>query len=243
MPYPAVRPDAHPAHPDAPSAAVTALVPLRTGGKSRLGAALDAPSRAGLVLAMLDDVLAALHAAGVLDVRVLASGDEALAAAHARGLPAVPDPPSSGDGAAGDALLRRAVDAGLAAVPSDRDRLVVAGDLPLLSAAEVTMVLDVASDVVVVPTSGGGTALLRLAPGVDLGPQQGTRYGPGSAEAHVKLARRAGRTVTLLELPGAHHDVDSAADLAALHRLLAAGLAGPAGPGRASAAFLAEARG
>ena len=189
---------------------------------------------------MLDDVLAALHAAGVVDVRMLAGGDEALAAAHARGLPAVPDPPSADDGAAGEVLLRRAVDAGLAAVPSDRDRLVVAGDLPLLSAAEVTMVLDVASDVVVVPTSGGGTALLRLAPGVDLGPQQGTQYGPDSADAHVALARRAGRTVTLLELPGAHHDVDAAADLASLHRRLAAG---PAGPGRASAAFLAGARG
>ena len=240
MTSPIVRPDAPPARQDAPPAAVTALVPLRTGGKSRLGAALDAPSRAGLVLAMLDDVLAALHSAGVVDVRVLAGGDEALAAAHARGLPAVPDPPSSGDGATGDALLRRAVDAGLAAVPSDRDRLVVAGDLPLLSAAEVTMVLDVVADVVVVPTSGGGTALLRLAPGVDLGPQQGTQYGPGSADAHVALARRAGRTVTLLELPGAHHDVDAAPDLAALHRRLATG---PAGPGRASAAFLAGARG
>lgn len=240
MPPPAVRPDAPP---DARAAAVTALVPLRTGGKSRLGDALDAPSRAGLVLAMLDDVLAALHAAGVVDVRMLAGGDEARAAAHARGLPAVPDPPSADDGAAGEVLLRRAVDAGLAAVPSDRDRLVVAGDLPLLSAAEVTMVLDVATDVVVVPTSGGGTALLRLAPGVDLGPQPGTRYGPGSAAAHVALARRAGRTVTLLELPGAYHDVDAAADLASLHRRLADGPAGPAGPGRASAAFLAGARG
>ncbi len=240
MPSPTVRPDAPP---DARVTTVTALVPLRTGGKSRLGAALDAPSRAGLVLAMLDDVLAALHAAGVVDVRMLAGGDEALAAAHARGLPAVPDPPSADDGAAGEVLLRRAVDAGLAAVPSDRDRLVVAGDLPLLSAAEVTMVLDVATDVVVVPTSGGGTALLRLAPGVDLGPQPGTRYGPGSAAAHVALARRAGRTVTLLELPGAHHDVDAAADLVSLHRLLAAGRAGPSGPGRASAAFLAGARG
>ena len=240
MTPPTARPDAP--H-DARAAAVTALVPLRTGGKSRLGAALDASARAGLVLAMLDDVVAALNGAGIIDVRLLAGGDEALNAAHERGLPAVPDPPSTGDGATGDALLRRAVDAGLAAVPSDRDRLVVAGDLPLLSAAEVTMVLDVSTDIVVVPTSGGGTAMLRLAAGVDLGPRQGTRYGPGSAEAHVALARRAGRTVTLLELPGAHHDVDAAADLVSLHRLLAAGRAGPSGPGRASAAFLAGARG
>jgi hypothetical protein len=137
---------ASPASPTSPAdvPTVTALVPLRTGGKSRLGDALDASSRAGLVLAMLDDVVAALHGAGVTDVRLLAGGDDALAAAHARGLPAYPDPRPTGDGAAtGDVLLRRAVDAGLAVVPSDRDRLVVAGDLPLLSAAEVTMVLDV----------------------------------------------------------------------------------------------------
>jgi len=237
MTSPTARPDAPP---DARAAAVTALVPLRTGGKSRLGAALDPSARAGLVLAMLDDVVAALNGAGIIDVRLLAGGDEALNAAHERGLPAVPDPPSTGDGATGDVLLRRAVDAGLAAVPSDRDRLVVAGDLPLLSAAEVTMVLDVSTDIVVVPTSGGGTAMLRLAAGVDLGPRRGTRYGPGSADAHVALARLAGRTVTLLELSGAHHDVDAAADLVELHRSLAAG---PTGPGRASAAFLAGARG
>jgi hypothetical protein len=46
--------------------------------------------------------------------------------------------------------------------------------------------------------------------------------------------------VTLLQLPGAHHDVDAAVDLASLHRLLAAA---PTGPGRASAAFLAGAHG
>lgn len=220
-------------------APVTALVPLRAGGKSRLGAALDAPSRADLVLAMLDDVVTALQGAGVDDIRLLASGDDALHAARARGLPAIPDPQADGP-QNGDGRLRRAVDAGLAAVPIDRDRLVVAADLPLLSATEVSTVLAVPADVVVVPTSGGGTALLRLAPDVDLGPHPLTRYGPGSAAAHVMLARRAGRTVTLLELPGARHDVDAAADLAALQELLTAG---STGLGRASAAFLSGSHG
>lgn len=240
-----------------PPVPVTALVPLRTGGKSRLGAALDAPSRAGLVLAMLDDVIAALQGAGVSDIRLLASGDDALQAARSRGLVAMPDPRSDlrsdprpdpllngaphGDGvSAGDARLRRAVDAGLAAVAIDRTRLVVAADLPLLSAAEVTAVLEDPAAVVVVPTSGGGTALLRLAPGVDLSAGTSTRYGPGSADAHVALARRAGHTVTLLELPGGRHDVDAAADLAALRELL---ISGAASLGRASAAFLTASHG
>lgn len=219
------------------TAPVTALVPLRTGGKSRLRGALGPAERAGLVLAMLDDVIAALRGAGVVDVRLLAGGEDAMAAARARGLPAVPDPDAAqGAGTTGEHMLRRAVDAGLASVPDAHVRLVVAGDLPLLSAAEVTTVLDAGAGVVVAPTAGGGTALLRLAPGIVLP----TRYGSDSASAHVALARQAGHVVTVLDLPGARHDVDAAADLAALGDLLRRV---PSGTGRASAAFLAGSHG
>lgn len=219
------------------TAPVTALVPLRTGGKSRLGAALAPSDRAGLVLAMLDDVVAALHGAGVNDVLLLAGGEDAMAAARARGLAAVPDPdPTVGEDRTGDRLLRRAVDAGLAAVPIDHERLVVAGDLPLLSSTEVRRVLGVTADVVIVPTAGGGTALLRLAPGIELA----ARYGVGSAQGHATSARDAGHAVVVLDLPGARHDIDAAADLTALTALLAEGAGGQ---GRACAAFLSGVRG
>jgi len=227
-----------PPAPAAPTTApVTALIPLRTGGKSRLSGALAPAERAGFVLAMLDDVIAALHGAGLTHIRLLAGGEDALAAAQARGLPALPDPVGEDDaGSADGLLLRRAVDAGLAAVPVDHVRLVVAGDLPLLRASEVTEVLGIDADVVVAPTAGGGTALLRLGPGVVLP----TRYGSDSARAHAELARRAGLRVSIVELAGARHDVDAAADLAALSLRLTQDAQGA---GRASAAFLARTHG
>jgi len=226
-----------------PAGDVVALVPLRTGGKSRLGASLPPAARDALVLAMLDDVVAALSGAGIDDVRVLAGSALAAAAAAARDLPAVHDPVATGAAATGaggaaahrtDAPLRAAVDAALAGLPVTSTRLVVAADLPRLSAAEVAVVLADPADVVVVPTAGGGTALLRMAPGVTIA----TCYGPGSAGAHARVAEAAGRSVSVLDLPGARHDVDAASDLAALD-----GPLDGTSPGSATTAFLAGVRG
>ncbi len=233
----------------APSAdpAPIALVPLRTGGKSRLGAALVGERRDALTVAMLDDVLTALRGAGVHDVRLLAGGRGAGRVAAARGLPTIADPPppvggapdparptAHGTSTGGDVRLRAAVDAALAGLPDDRPRIVVAADLPRLAAADVTAVLAHPADVAVAPTAGGGTALLRLAAGVRLP----TRYGPGSADGHLRAGTAAGRSVALLDLPGARADVDASSDLAAL----LADVDGR-GPGAATAAFLADLRG
>lgn len=230
-----------------PSVGTTAiaLVPLRTGGKSRLGAALAGERRDRLTVAMLDDVLTALRGSGVRDVRLLAGGRGAADVAAARGLPTIADPPASaaagavdvaavGDTNRGDVRLRAAVDAALAGLPDDRPRLVVAADLPRLAADEVSAVLADPADVVVAPTAGGGTALLRLAAGVRLA----TRYGPGSADAHLRAAADAGRTVALVDLPGARADVDASTDLAALVDRVDG-----RAPGAATAAFLADLRG
>lgn len=220
------------------SAAPVALIPLRTGGKSRLGSALGDGHRADLVLAMLDDVLAALRGAGLVDVRVLAGDAGAATAAIERDLPAIPDPaatghgPGEGDGdvAPGDRSLRAAVDAALVELGDHRPRLVVAADLPRLSADEVQAADRHPAEVVVVPTSGGGTAVLRLAAGVTLP----ARYGPASASAHLEEAQRVGRSAALLDLPGARHDVDGAQDLEALSGDLDGTVTGTA-----TAAFLA----
>lgn len=216
---------------------VVALIPLRTGGKSRLGAALTGRQRAELVLAMLDDVLTAVRNAGIEDVRVLAGDHVAAEAAAARGLPALVDPAglhADGPAANGDGPLRAAVDAALSAVGDRAPRLVVTADLPRLRDDEVRRVCTHPADVVVAPTSGGGTALLRLASGVKLP----VRYGPGSARAHLAEADRGRWTSALLDLPGAHHDVDAAWDLAALSGELDGTF-----PGKATAAFLGGLRG
>jgi 2-phospho-L-lactate guanylyltransferase len=220
--------------------AVTALIPLRTGGKSRLGDAIDAEARAQLVLAMLDDVVGALRGAGVEDIRLLASGTGAVQAALARGIPAIvdpetrPGPPDEGPAAVqeADRRLRDAVDAGLATIDEGRLRLVVMCDLPRLRPSDLTAVLTDPSDVVIAPTVTGGTAILRLSPGVILP----SRFGPGSAQAHAEIARSSGWSVTSLDLPGARHDVDAATDLRALD-------APQAGTGTATASFLAGTRG
>lgn len=219
------------------TAPVVALIPLRTGGKSRLRTTLSEARRAELVLAMLDDVLSAVRAAGVEDIRVLAGDPAADDAATARGLVVHRDPASEGsDGAdePGDKPLRAAVDAALSAVGARSARLIVAADLPRLCAEEVRQVISDPADVVVAATVGGGTALLRLAPGVTFA----THYGPGSARAHLAAADRDHRTAALLDLPGARHDVDAADDLTGLRGRIG----GPA-PGMATAAFLAGLRG
>ncbi len=250
------------ATPHAPGPA-TALIPLRTGGKSRLRGTLDDRRRGDLVLAMLDDVLAALRTAGVVDMRVLAGDIGAASAAATRGLevvldpgPAVPadarprdDTPASlggpTDAAPGDVSLRRAVDAGLVAVGDDTTRIVVAADLPLLRAVDIRTVLESATDVTVAPTRGGGTALLRLGRGIVIP----ARYGPGSAAAHIAAAAERGFSVDEIDLPGARSDVDGAADLRALDVALEAARDAGDGPadvllvGHATASFLAAPRG
>lgn len=209
---------------------VVALIPLRGAGKSRLASAIPPGSRQALVAAMLDDVLAAVRGAGVEDVRMLAGDALAAELATARGLPSIPDPtPTSEIAATVDDRLRRAVDGALVDVDEDAVRLVIAADLPRLTAVEVTAVLAAPSDVVVVPTAGGGTAMLRLAPRVIIP----ARYGVGSAEAHLQAARASGWSRTLLDLPGARHDVDAVADLTALE-----GTSTGSPPGPSTTAFL-----
>lgn len=153
---------------------------------------------------MLDDVVAALRAGGVADVRVLAADDAAADAAAARGLAVLRDPDPGGD-------LRAAVDAGLAAVGDTDVRMVVAADLPALTADDVAT-LRAVDRVTVVPTPDGGTAVLALPPGSTVP----ARYGPGSAAAHVDAARSAGHAVTLRPDSAGARDADAAADLSAL---------------------------
>jgi len=218
--------------------ATVGLIPLRTGGKSRLGATIDPSRRDGLVLAMLDDVTGALRGAGVEALHLLAGSAAAIEAAAARGLPALLDPSDptriGGPEEAGDRPLRAAVDTALTRFPPSMACIIVAADLPRLSAAEVATILADPAEVVVAPTVGGGTAVLRLAGGARLA----TCYGRDSAMLHVRAAERAGLSVTVLDLPGCRHDVDATTDLAALDHALDG-----AAPGPATTAFVAGARG
>jgi 2-phospho-L-lactate guanylyltransferase len=225
----------------APGRAV-ALVPLRTGGKSRLGTRLDADLRARLALAMFDDVAGALIGAGIDDIRVLCGDPGARAAAHERGLTALDDPdaapvlaPDDGTAVTPELRLRAAVDAGLATVGTSAVRLVVAADLPLLSPDDVLAVLAHADRVTVAPTRGGGTGVLLLPVGLTLA----SAHGPASAAAHLAAAVAAQPTgapaPAVIEREGTSWDVDRPEDLDLLLPRL--------GPRSVTAAVLRSARG
>ena len=97
--------------------------------------------------------------------------------------------------------------------------LVIPADVPLITAAEVKAILDAApeSGTVLVPAADGrGTnAILRRPANLF-----SARFGNDSFLPHLENARRSGRQVVILELPGVALDVDRPDDLAAL---LAAG--------------------
>lgn len=186
-------------------AAATAIVPLRTGGKTRLATTLDEGERAALAGAMLADVAAALAGARVGRVIVAAEGPAAIAAAEALHLEVVRDTP-------GGRGLDRAVAHAAREVEPAAPLLVVAADLPRLASGEVERVLRSRAGVVVAPTNDGGTGGLLRNP-ADL---IDTAYGPGSARHHLRLAREAGVPAATVRTAGFDHDVDTVADLMAL---------------------------
>jgi 2-phospho-L-lactate/phosphoenolpyruvate guanylyltransferase len=187
-----------------------AIVPLRSPGvgKTRLATALDPDQRALLSGAMLGDVTFALAGSRVDEVLVAAGGTAAAAAAAAIGMPVVSD-------AAGAQGLNRALADATRRVGPGCDVLVVTADLPRLTAEDVDAVLAMDAEVVVAPSSAGGTGGLLRRPGDRIA----TRFGPASAVRHRELALAAGCRVRTLERDGFRYDVDTWTDLVALHEV------------------------
>jgi len=203
-----------------------ALVPLRSLGKTRLAPHLDADQRSRLAGAMLSDVARALAEAPVDRVVVAAGGDTAAAVAADLDLEVVLDPP-------GGAGLDAAVAAAVPRLGAIGRLLVVAADLPGLTARDVAAVLDSDAEVVVAPTGDGGTGGLARTPPEAIA----SAYGPGSARRHVEIAERSGLGVEVVRRPGFAADVDTIDDLVALP----GGRTGPATAAWLTAAGLARA--
>lgn len=184
-----------------------ALVPVRSPGegKTRLATVLSREERAALSGAMLADVTAALVGSRVTRIVVAASGAPAAAAASALGLDVVLDPPvvHTLDGALAAAGARLGPTAEL---------LVVAADLPRLTAADVDALLATRAAVAVAPTDDGGTGGLLRRPGSVVA----TAYGPGSGSRHLAHARRAGVASEVVRRHGFAADVDTWDDVVAL---------------------------
>ena len=205
-------------HPQTALEPIHIVLPMRTvsGGKARLGEALDAEERQELVLGMLLHTLAVLGAWQVCRRIHLVSPDPVLDVATRQTGVIVTVHRQDGEG------LNEGIRLGVSAarVEDAASLLVLPGDLPLLSVEALDGLL-LAADaglvaasggplVAVVPSdAGGGTNALLLHPPDAIAPA----FGPGSFEAHLRAAEAAGAAVQVVSDPTLGFDLDTPDDL------------------------------
>jgi 2-phospho-L-lactate guanylyltransferase len=170
-----------------------ALVPVKAlpRGKSRLGDVLDGDARADLVLFLLRRVVGACLEAG-LEVCVVSPDAEVHAVARALGADVLDDGGRDLSASVALALERHAKATGV---------VVLAGDLPHVTASDVLELVAHARPLAIVAAADGTTNAVAACPPAAFRPS----YGPGSA------ARHGGKR---LRLPGIERDIDTPRDLA-----------------------------
>lgn len=195
-----------------------AILPVKrfARAKQRLGESVADDLRLELARAMVGDVLCALHECAAIDLTIVVSSERSVAAAAVyQGALVVEDSAEEGQSAAVRLGLERALGEG-----AER-ALCIPGDCPALDPAELEALLlmdSAPSEVVIVPDRHGtGTNGLLLSPPDMILPS----FGPGSCERHRKLARAAGVACRLEHPPSLLLDIDTSADLDALHERLA----------------------
>ncbi|HXC89081.1 MAG TPA: 2-phospho-L-lactate guanylyltransferase [Stellaceae bacterium] len=192
-----------------------AVVPVkeRDRAKERLAPLLSPALRQELVLAMLEDVLAALGAAAGLAGLMVVTLDPG-ARRIARGFRARIVEDGARDGHTGAVTAA----AGLLAAEGRAGMLTVPGDIPLVTADEVDRVVAAhraAPSFTIVPShdEGGSNAILLSPP--DAVP---LRFGVDSFFPHLRAAEAQGIRPTVVRLPGIALDIDNPEDLAAFAR-------------------------
>jgi 2-phospho-L-lactate/phosphoenolpyruvate guanylyltransferase len=191
------------------------LIPLKRldAAKTRLGPALTNAERGRLMAGMLAGVARAAVRAGAGRVALASSDPAAPELARRLGVECVSD----GGLPWNEGLVhaRSLLDRPAAAV------LYLAGDLPLVDAADVAALVEAGGEATAVigRAHDRGTNALWVCPAAALVPAFGAA---GSAAVHAALARRHGLATVVLDRPGLARDVDTAADLAAVRRLAAA---------------------
>jgi len=193
-----------------PGRAVAALVPVRglAEGKQRLAAVLSAAERRELIIAMLEDVLAALCGCAAVKSVAVVTGDAAVAAlAGEHGAAVLPDAAEGGlNGSLAGAR------AWLRTLHPAASILILAADLPLVTHALLEdRVFAAGAEVVIARSGDGGTNALLLRPPAVLP----LSFGPGSCARHRAAAIAAGRSVQVIDDPDLALDLDRPADLAA----------------------------
>jgi 2-phospho-L-lactate guanylyltransferase len=195
---------------------IIALIPVKelSQAKARLAPVLDEGARRELALAIFRDVLAAALACHSLDRVAAVTRDEAaLALASEAGAEGLAE--AGGLNEALTSAARQAAERGATRV------VVLAADLALANAEGIAAAVAADADVVVVPSTDGGTNALVLAPAAIA-----FAYGPDSARRHMDAAQRAGLRALRLELAALALDIDTPADLERLRAEAEAGRAG-----------------
>jgi 2-phospho-L-lactate guanylyltransferase len=159
---------------------------------------------------MVADVLDALARVPELDQVIVVTAQAVSADTR---VTLIHDPVEAGQSAAAARGIEAAVERGAERV------LLVPGDCPSLDPAEVSALLAVDADVVIVPDRHGtGTNSLLLTPPDVMAPA----FGEGSFERHRGLAHAAGASIHVAAAGSLELDVDTPDDLAALRRALGA---------------------
>jgi 2-phospho-L-lactate guanylyltransferase len=204
---------------------VLAAVPVKdlVNAKQRLIPALAPDERRALAHAMLEDVLTAVGAALPGCVFVVTTDALVMEAARRHGAQCLIERANRGHTEAVAFAQQEALRLGAARF------LTIPGDVPCVTAQEVTAVCDALAGrpgAAFVPSASGlGTNAAMLAPPAAMP----LRFGEPSFEDHLAVARRRDLAPVVLELPGLGLDVDGPEDLELLLRR---------GPGTRSAALL-----
>ena len=185
---------------------VVAVGPLDRA-KSRLAPDLSQDERRALVVAMLIDVLTAIRADHSGPLVVVSPNTELSAIARRFDAELLHD---RGDGT--NAAIALA-----SASPTVQDSsalIVVQGDLPQLRGGDVRRLAEKLAtgpcpQAVIVASLDGGTSVLALRPPTAIE----TAFGPGSGDAHRRLAEEHGIEVEELIVPRLTTDVDTIEDL------------------------------
>lgn len=184
------------------------IIPIKSLAlaKQRLTTVLTPCERAGLVLAMLEDLLETLAGVDHGSVLVVASDDAIFDIA--RKFEARPVRERQPDG------YNEAVALGLAEVPTGRNVAVLPGDIPLATASELSALI---------AETNKKEQHVRLAPAHD---RQGTNglfqsakglikqaFGHGSFANHIHASHACGLRPEIIEAPELGLDIDTPADL------------------------------
>jgi 2-phospho-L-lactate guanylyltransferase len=189
--------------------AAALLIPVKnlTNAKQRLGEALDQAQRAQLAEAMLRDVMTA--AAGItdrLDVFLVTGDSHAQAMAAEFNFGIIEDTRNESETAAIE----------MATAWCEQQQydttVVVPGDIPLITSAELCRVLDAAppEGAVFVPAydrRGSNCVLRRPASIIPL------RFGNDSFLPHCEAMNRTGKPLIILDMPGIGLDIDNPHEL------------------------------